>query len=885
VSASFNGATQSTSIGLTVPVQPGSLTCSPATVNAPGTSTCTVLLTGIAPTGGASIALSSNNVNIAVPASVAAVAGQNSASFTATVANVSSDQTGVLTASLNGASKATTLAVTAPTQISSLSCSPSSLNSNSTSTCTVGLSKVALSATVVTLSSSSAALQIPASVTVAVNQSSATFSATTAAVSAPQSVNVTASLNGLTQSTSIKLTVVPQSGSLSCSPATVSAPGTTTCTVTLTAIAPSGGVSVALTSNNTSVTVPATTRVPAGASSASFTARATAVTAAQSASLTASAGGGAPSFLLSVTIPTWSVSGLVSPSSLGSGASLILSGPSSATATVDSSGNYMFTGVSKGTYTLTPSKSGYTFSPLTRSVVVKGTDVTVSGFTATQNQVTDSITADAGVWRDQPAAQATITSPSFSTRSTNELLLAFIATGYKAGNDATVKSVSGAGLSWVLAERTDGQHGASEIWRAFATTPLSNVTVTANLSQKVTASMTVMSFTGVDTTGTNGSGAIGATAGNSGKSGAPTAKLVTTRNNSWVFGVGNDVGGATARTAAAGQTVLHQYFAPIGDTYWVQSQTSPTAVSGSKTTINDLAPTTDMFNLTIVEILPALKAPAGGAHLGTATIGSEAGGQSTSADAGTQAPVFYLANIATGEAGNVCSPGGLASILGSGLGVPAAQKVNSYPLPVKLAGIQVKVNGIAAPLLFRSDSQINFQCPVLTPGTPLTITLEGAAGVLSTPILTEMQPAAPGLFTVGGTKQGVILIANTNEIAMETNEAIPSRPAKPGEFLTIYTSGLGESSEDVVPGDPAPSNRQILLKNKVTIVVAGVELVPDFAGLAPGTAGLYQINVQLPADETPGDNVLLYLNVRSSDGSVRQSNLVNLVIQAANPQL
>jgi uncharacterized protein (TIGR03437 family) len=301
--------------------------------------------------------------------------------------------------------------------------------------------------------------------------------------------------------------------------------------------------------------------------------------------------------------------------------------------------------------------------------------------------------------------------------------------------------------------------------------------------------------------------------------------------------------------------------------------------------INDLAPTTDRFNLSVVEILAAPVATANAAHFGNATIGSEAGSEQKPADTGTPAPsAFSLASIATGEAGAVCSPGGLASILGSGLGVQAEQKVNSFPLPVKLAGMQVKVNGIAVPLLFASDSQINFQCPTLTPGTTLSITVEGAAGVLSTPILSTMQSAAPALFTVDGTKQGVILIANTNEIAMETNKAIPSRPAKPGEFLTIYMSGLGESVEEVVPGDPAPSNRQILLKNKVTVVAGGVEIEPDFAGLAPGTAGLYQVNLQIPARQPIGDSVPLYINVRSSDGSVRQSNVVNFAIQDANPQ-
>ena len=47
-------------------------------------------------------------------------------------------------------------------------------------------------------------------------------------------------------------------------------------------------------------------------------------------------------------------------------------------------------------------------------------------------------------------------------------------------------------------------------WRAFATTALSSATVTAKLSQSVASSLTIMSFTGVNTSGANGSGAIGA---------------------------------------------------------------------------------------------------------------------------------------------------------------------------------------------------------------------------------------------------------------------------------------------------------------------------------------------------------------------------------------
>src|SRR5207245_4917863 len=142
----------------------------------------------------------------------------------------------------------------------------------------------------------------------------------------------------------------------------------------------------------------------------------------------------------------------------------------------------------------------------------------------------------------------TLVSGAFSTTAANELLLAFISGDYLTGANTTVAGVTGAGLTWVLVRRTNVQSGTAEIWRAFAPTTLTGVSVTATLSQSTAGSMTVVSFSNVDTTGTNGSGAVGATASANAGSGAPTATLVTTRNNSWVFGVGTDFDNAIART-------------------------------------------------------------------------------------------------------------------------------------------------------------------------------------------------------------------------------------------------------------------------------------------------------------------------------------------------
>src|SRR5205085_3540544 len=109
----------------------------------------------------------------------------------------------------------------------------------------------------------------------------------------------------------------------------------------------------------------------------------------------------------------------------------------------------------------------------------------------------------------------------------------------------------------------------------------------------------------VDITGVNGAGAVGRTIGTNAPSGAPTATLVTSRNNSWVLGVGTDFDNAVARTVGSNQSLINQYLTPAGDTYWVQMQNAVTPLAGTSVNINDTAPTGDRYDLTVVEVLPS----------------------------------------------------------------------------------------------------------------------------------------------------------------------------------------------------------------------------------------------------------------------------------------
>src|SRR5205823_1819476 len=96
-------------------------------------------------------------------------------------------------------------------------------------------------------------------------------------------------------------------------------------------------------------------------------------------------------------LPTWSVSGTVSPSANGSATTLTLSGAGSGTTTADASGNFTFTGLNNGTYTVTPSKSGFVFTPASQSVTASGANVTGVNFTIATAPPPSGIKIDANV--------------------------------------------------------------------------------------------------------------------------------------------------------------------------------------------------------------------------------------------------------------------------------------------------------------------------------------------------------------------------------------------------------------------------------------------------------------------------------------------------------
>lgn len=217
--------------------------------------------------------------------------------------------------------------------------------------------------------------------------------------------------------------------------------------------------------------------------------------------------------------------------------------------------------------------------------------ITVVGCTKT------TPTLDTSVSTDQRTAASKFTSPAITTAGGNELLLAFVESDGPQSAQ-TITSVTGGGLQWTLAERANATLGTSEVWQAFATSPVSAATVTATLaSRSYDGSITVAAFRGAGST-------VGAVATSSGTGGGPTVTLTPSSCGSLIWASGHDWTNDTVPVAAGGQAIAHKDIdTRAGDSYWVQDLTTPTQPN-TTVTIADTGPTSDNWGLAAVEVTP-----------------------------------------------------------------------------------------------------------------------------------------------------------------------------------------------------------------------------------------------------------------------------------------
>jgi uncharacterized protein (TIGR03437 family) len=224
--------------------------------------------------------------------------------------------------------------------------------------------------------------------------------------------------------------------------------------------------------------------------------------------------------------------------------------------------------------------------------------------------------------------------------------------------------------------------------------------------------------------------------------------------------------------------------------------------------------------------------------------------------------------VSSGDFASAPAVGLLVSIFGSGLA--DAPLGASLPLPLSLESTSVYLSGssTALPLLYAADSIINVQIPYDAAVNSTQQLVVQRANAISVPVPIAIFTASPTVLSRSGAGSGQGHVYVIGAGAVETL-ADQNAPATAGDPVVIYCVGLGVVSPAVNAGDITPAALFSAVA-PVTVTFGNQTVAAGFAGLTPGLAGLYQVNVNVPPGVTPGNQVPVTISVggKSSAGSI-----------------
>ena len=201
------------------------------------------------------------------------------------------------------------------------------------------------------------------------------------------------------------------------------------------------------------------------------------------------------------------------------------------------------------------------------------------------------------------------------------------------------------------------------------------------------------------------------------------------------------------------------------------------------------------------------------------------------------------------------SPGEFIVLYGSGFasGTTIASKL---PYPTTLGNVQVLINGTPAPLYYVTPTQIAAIVPYNVSYTPTN----GVLPIAGIQVINNNAPSnlvtqfiaqtTPGIFslTANGLNDGAIEHGLTGQVVTAKS------PAAPGEVVSIFMSGLGATQTPITEGTASTTTDNSVAT--ISAYIGGNQATVAYAGLAPFLAGLYQVNVTVPANTTAGENTV-----------------------------
>jgi uncharacterized protein (TIGR03437 family) len=251
---------------------------------------------------------------------------------------------------------------------------------------------------------------------------------------------------------------------------------------------------------------------------------------------------------------------------------------------------------------------------------------------------------------------------------------------------------------------------------------------------------------------------------------------------------------------------------------------------------------------------------------GTGTVNTAGGGTTT--------PVPTITSVVDGASytSNVV-PGAFITVKGTNLG-PSSPPTISFPRPTNVGGVKVTftpvTGGGAATdtyLVYLSAVQINCILPSTVSAGNYNVTVTN--GTVSAPVVTQVVASKPAIFTQDTTGTGLAVVFNyisatatfdQNRLTTGTYNGLSSSPAKPGQVLVAYGTGIGPYTA----GDNAIGIvHDFSTTYAVAAIVGGVSIPVAFAGIA-GFAAEDQINFTLPSNVPTGCSVSLQISVNGA---------------------
>jgi uncharacterized protein (TIGR03437 family) len=194
------------------------------------------------------------------------------------------------------------------------------------------------------------------------------------------------------------------------------------------------------------------------------------------------------------------------------------------------------------------------------------------------------------------------------------------------------------------------------------------------------------------------------------------------------------------------------------------------------------------------------------------------------------------------------APGELLTLYGAGLAA-GTQIASEIPLPTTLGNVQVTINGIPAPIYYVTPTQVSAIVPYGVTGSVAKVQVFNN-NVPSNAVTSLLAKTAPGVLTQlqNGLGYG-------DAVHQDGTLVNAGNPAQIGETVSVFLTGLGAVSPAIGDGGAGPVS-PLSNATGINAYIGGVQATVGYAGLAPQLAGLYQINLTVPAGLTAGDHAL-----------------------------